>query len=74
MRTSTYVQTDTHAYYYIDVMKSDSVMMQWELVEVELERERNEILLKLIVNEWITLRGFSFTTGLVELYKQANSQ
>ena len=57
-----------------DVMKSDSVMMQWELVGVELERERGEILLKLIVNEWITLRGFSFATGLVELYKQANRQ
>ena len=55
-------------------MKSDSVMMQWELVGVELERERSEILLKLIVNEWITLRGFSFATGLVELYKQANRQ
>ena len=55
-------------------MKSDSVMMQWELVGVELERERGEILLKLIVNEWITLRGFSFATGLVELYKQANRQ
>ena len=43
-------------------------------IGVELEKERGETLLTLIINEWITRHGFSFARGLMELYELANKQ
>lgn len=57
-----------------NVMKSEDVRLQWGLIGVELDEGRSETLLNMIVNEWITLRGFSFAGGYMEIYKQATKQ
>ncbi len=40
----------------------------------EWEEEESQVLLGLIIEHWITVIGFSFVSGWLEKYKQANKK
>ena len=46
----------------------------WALLSVEGEEEESKSLLELLVDHYITVRKFSFPSGLVEKYKQAHNK
>ena len=52
-----------------ELLKNEDVLFYWSLVSVDWGEESAE-LLKLIAQQWITIRGFSFVSGFMELYKQ----
>ena len=73
--------TDEHLSY--DVTKNTKTVKEYVLEDVDvqynrglcsyqLEEEERDELLKLIAVKYITIRGFSFTSSVMELYKQQN--
>ena len=47
---------------------------KWCLLSVEIGDAEGEVLLKMIVNLFITVRGFSFAKSVMEMYKQENKK
>ena len=45
-------------------------MEDWAWVSVDMDDELGRKMLKMLVEEWVKLRGFSFTHGWLESYKQ----
>lgn len=56
-----------------EILKNDDVLFYWNLVSVNWSDESDE-LLKLLSEQWITIRGFSFVSAFIELYKQDKKQ
>jgi hypothetical protein len=52
------------------ILTDDDVRFWWTIVCSTLENDLADILLEQIVKLWITLRGFSLTSAIVEQYKQ----
>ena len=46
----------------------------WTMVSANWEMEEGKALLQLIINHWITLRGFSLTGAFMEKYKKRNNK
>ena len=55
------------------MIADDDVMFYWCLLSVEIGDAEGE-LLKIIVNLFITVRGFSFAKSVMEMYKQENKK
>ena len=55
------------------IMQNDDVLYYWSLISSEWEEER-ELLLPMIIDLWITMRGFSFASAWIENYKIANKK
>ena len=36
--------------------------------------EEGDVLLQMIIEHWVTVRGFSYTSAFLEKYKQANKK
>lgn len=53
------------------VLADDDVQFWWSLVCATLENDLANVLLEKIARLWITLRGFSFSSAIVEQYKQS---
>lgn len=53
------------------ILKNDDVQVYWELLSMEWEEEIASILLKQIVEHWITVRGYSQASAFLEHYKQS---
>lgn len=51
------------------MLQNDNVQF-WSNVCSDWEEEICDILLELIVNEWVTIRGFSYASAWVEKLKQ----
>ena len=51
-------------------MKNDDVLFYWTIVSINWEPVESTELLKLIINHYITIRGFSFASGFMEKYKK----
>ena len=56
------------------ITKDSGVLSVWEETGVELEPSAKKQLLDMIVNLFITIRGFSFCGAYVELYKQSTKK
>lgn len=56
------------------VKEDEDVLFYWSLISINWGEEEAEALLNFIVDHWITLRGFSFTSAFMEKYKQANKK
>ena len=52
----------------------DDVLFYWCMVTVEVDQEEANTLLEIIVNLWITVRGYSFANSWMEMYKQAKKK
>ena len=51
------------------VMNDDDVLFYWSIAGFDTDEE-NEECLHSIINKWVTIRGFSFASSLMEMYKQ----
>ena len=57
-----------------NVTENDDVQFYWALLSAGWGVEESEKLLDLIVEHYVTIRGFSFCSGWMEKYKQANKK
>ena len=55
-------------------MCSEDVLFQWCLLTVDADNANGKDLLQMIVKLYITIRGFSFASLFVELFKVANKK
>ena len=56
------------------IMKSTDVQFYWFLLSSDVDQEEaNKELLLMIVDLWITIRGFSFAKSILEQYKQLHA-
>ena len=56
------------------ITTNDDVLFYWCMVTVEVDEEEANTLLEMIVNLWITVRGYSFAKSWMEMYKQAKKK
>ncbi|SMN01561.1 hypothetical protein SPONN_2632 [uncultured Candidatus Thioglobus sp.] len=52
------------------ITSNEFVTSSWEVVAVDMDRTVGKQLLNMIVDLWVTVRGFSFAGAWLELYKQ----
>ena len=50
------------------------MLFYWSIISVNWEEETAEVLLCMIVEHWITLRGVSTASALIEKYKQQSKK
>ncbi|XP_062508481.1 uncharacterized protein LOC134184753 [Corticium candelabrum] len=55
------------------VVGSDDVQFYWSQLSSDLDDDGSHQLLRMIVDLWITIRGFSFVRSFMEQYKQAHA-
>jgi len=48
--------------------------LSWSLVSSEWEETTSDVLLEMIVNQYVKIRGFSFASAWLEEYKQSNKK
>ena len=53
----------------ISLMYNDDVLFYWSIIGCDWEEEESAALLPMVVNLWITIRGFSYCSAWVEKYK-----
>ena len=46
------------------------VLFQWCMLTADVDDTESAVVLGMLVKLWITVRGFSFTSAWLELYKQ----
>ena len=51
-------------------MDNEEVLFQWCMLTADVNDANGAIVLEMLVKLWITIRGFSFTSAWLELYKQ----
>ena len=54
-----------------EIMMDPEVQFIWYLLSSEWEEESGTTLLKMIISEWVKIRGFSYTSLCIEKYKAA---
>ena len=52
------------------IITDEDIAFHWSILTIEMEREEGAVLLGMMVNLSITIRGFSFSKSLMEMYKQ----
>eukprot|EP00731_Ephydatia_muelleri_P024203 Em0016g474a len=52
------------------IVSSEDVRFPWSIVTVTWEQDNSNILLGMIVDMWITIRGFSLASAWMEIYKK----
>ena len=52
------------------VLENDEVLFQWCMLTADVDDTESAVVLGMLVKLWITVRGFSFTSAWLELYKQ----
>lgn len=56
------------------IKSSEDVIFYWSLVAANWESEEAGVVLDMIADLWITIRGFSFTGAFIEQYKKKNKK
>ncbi len=56
------------------ILKNEDVLFLWSMVAAEWEEEESKLLLQMIVDLWVTIRGFSYASAWVEKYKLVNKR
>ena len=58
----------------VEAITSDKdVLFYWSILSAEWEEEES-VLLTMIIDLWISIRGFSFAGSWLEIYKQSNKK
>ena len=52
------------------IVNSEDVLFPWSIVTATWEQDNSNILLGMIVDMWITIRGFSLASAWMEIYKK----
>ena len=55
-----------------EITEDSDVQFNWCMASAEMSDELAHFLLTKIVNKWITIRGFSFTNSILDIYKKEN--
>ena len=56
------------------IIENEDVLFFWALLSADWEEEESKALLELLVEHYITVRGYSCASGWVEKYKQAHKK
>ncbi len=56
------------------VESDDEVQFNWTMASVDMDDDIAENIIGLIIKKWITIRGFSFASSVLEMYKLAVKQ
>ena len=56
------------------ILKNEDVLFYWSLISADWEDGESKALLMMIIDMWITIRGFSFASAWIEKYKLANKK
>ena len=57
-----------------DILSDEDVLFHWSMLAVNWDEEEAHALLSMIADQWITVRGFSFTSAWMEKFKQASKK
>lgn len=52
------------------IITDEDIAFHWSILTIEVEKEEDAVLLGMMVDLFITIRGFSFSKLLMEMYKQ----
>ncbi len=55
-------------------LKDEDVIFYWYILTTDIDTETGNILLSMIVDLYVTIRGFSFAKSFMELYKQSTKK
>ena len=56
------------------ILNDENVLFAWALASASWQEEDSNVLLQMIVEHWVTLRGFSNAKSLLEKYKRKSRQ
>ena len=56
------------------ILSGDDVQFLWYMLLVEMVTREAEVVLEMLLTLWTTIRGFSFSSAWMELYKQKNKK
>ncbi len=56
------------------VTSDEDVLFFWSIVAAEWDEEEEQALLPMVIELWVTIRGFSFAKSFLEIYKQAKKK
>lgn len=56
------------------IIENDDVTFYWSVVAANWEEEEAGVLLEMVIQHWVTIRGFSYASAFVEKYKQKNKK
>ena len=56
------------------ICKNDDVLFYWATIASDWEENEANALLQMLVEHWVTIRGYSFTSSFVEKYKQKHKK
>ena len=54
-----------------NILSDEDVLFHWSILAVNWDEEA-DALLRMIADQWVTVRGFSFTSAWMEKFKQAS--
>ena len=57
-----------------DVLQNENVLFYWSMIAANWVENEAEELLSMIVDQWITIRGFSFSSSFNEKYKREQAK
>ena len=57
-----------------NIIENEDVAFYWSLLSTDISNDDADALLLMLVELWVTIRGFSFASGWIELYKQENKK
>ena len=56
------------------IASNEDVLFHWSVLTADAEEEDAQTLLKMVIELWVTIRGFAFASSWIELYKQASNK
>ena len=56
------------------ITTDEDVLFYWSIISAEWEEKEEQILLRMLIDLWVTVRGFSFAKSMLEMYKQAQKK
>ncbi len=56
------------------IIEDEKVLFSWLIVSVNWDDEDGKLLLKMIAEQWVTVRGFSNAKSLMEDYKRRSKK
>ena len=56
------------------IVSEEDVLFYWSIISAKWEEKEEQILLWMLIEMWVTVRGFSFAKSMLEMYKQAQKR
>ena len=57
-----------------EILTDEDVLFHWAIASANWDEEESTPLLPMIVQLWVTIRGFAYASGWMEKYKQTNKK